>query len=487
MDGNQSVEDVGAQAGRGLRWSLLGNLVTRAGSFAMGLVLARLLAPDDFGTYAVALAATQIVMHIKDAGIQAATIQWRGRMEDMAPTATVLSFVFAIGLYGIFWVFAPTFAGMAGNEDATSIVRLLTSIILIEAFTAVRSAALLRRFQQDRLTIAIMIGFVANAAVAITLALNGAGAYSFAWGQVCASVITGILIFFWGWVPVRVGLDREIAKKLLRFGIPSAAGFGLEAVLMNSSYIVVGDVLGSVALGYYLLAFNISSWVPGIIGTALRYVSLPSFSRLAEDPAALSEGVRRSVPVMVAFVLPPALVMAVLAHPLVSFLYGAKWDYSAGVLRWLAVLMVVRMLISFLAVDILTGLGATKTTVWLNLTWAVVLLPALVVGANAGGIRGAAIAHAAIAAFVTFPIALWFLHRAGVRLKPALPGVVRPLTAGVVSGAVMLGLDWALSTSPDFVRLCAAAGGGLLVYLWIVVPGATVRKLVRKGQPDEVR
>ncbi|MGN9845709.1 oligosaccharide flippase family protein [Nonomuraea sp. H19] len=481
MEETQRVDEIGAQAGRGLRWSLLGNLVTRAGSFAMGLVLARVLAPDDFGTYAVALAATQIVMHIKDVGIQAATIHWRGRLEDMAPTATVLSFVVTTSVYGAFWLFAPVFARMSGNEEATGVVRLLTSIILIEAFTAVRSAALLRRFQQDKLTLAIMIGFVANASVAITLALTGAGAYSFAWGQVTASVITGVLIFFWGWVPIRIGLNREIAGKLLKFGIPSAVGFGLEAILVNSDYVVVGDVLGAEQLGYYLLAFNVSSWVPGIIGTALRYVSLPSFSRLAEDPAALSEGVRRSVPVMVAFVLPPALVMAILAHPLITFLYGERWDFSAGVLRWLAVLMVVRMLISYLAVDILTGLGATKTTVWLNLGWAVVLLPSLVAGAHIGGIRGAAIAHAVVAVFVAVPMALVILHRVGVRLAPSLPDLVRPAVGAVVAGAVMLGLERLTGSGPALVQLVVAGGAGTLVFVMIVVPNAVLKKLVRRS------
>ncbi|MEV0200511.1 oligosaccharide flippase family protein [Nonomuraea sp. NPDC050691] len=481
MDETQRVDEIGARAGRGLRWSILGNLVTRAGSFAMGLVLARVLAADDFGTYAVALAATQLVMHVKDVGIQAATVQWRGRLEDMAPTATVLSFVFATGLYGLFWGFAPVFARMAGNEDATGVVRLLTSIILIEAFTAVRSAALLRRFDQDKLTLAIMIGFVANAAVAITLALRGAGAYSFAWGQVAASVVTGVLIFVWGRVPVRLGLDREVAGRLLRFGIPSALGFGLEAVLMNADYVVVGNVLGAEQLGYYLLAFNVSSWVPGIIGTALRYVSLPSFSRLAEDPAALSEGVRRSVPVMVTFVLPPALVMAVLAHPLISFLYGERWDFSAGVLRWLAVLMVVRMLISFLAVDILTGLGATRTTVWLNLVWAAALLPALMAGAHLGGIRGAAVAHALVAAFVAFPFALFLLHRVGVRVRPALPALVRPAAAAVAAGALMLVLDGLTAGGPALVRLVVAGGAGLLLFVLVAVPGATMHKLARRS------
>ena len=102
-----AVRTIGRKAGRGLRWSLLGNVVMKAGSFVMSLVLARLLVPEDFGVYAVALAATQFVMTIKDVGIIAATVQWRGRLAEMAPTATALALVSATTLYAVFWVGAP--------------------------------------------------------------------------------------------------------------------------------------------------------------------------------------------------------------------------------------------------------------------------------------------------------------------------------------------------------------------------------------------
>ena len=82
-----ATQSVGRQAARGLRWSFAGTLVTKIGSFAMGLVLARLLTPDDFGVYAVALAAMTFVMHVNDVGLIAATVQWRGKLEEMAPTA----------------------------------------------------------------------------------------------------------------------------------------------------------------------------------------------------------------------------------------------------------------------------------------------------------------------------------------------------------------------------------------------------------------
>ncbi|NRQ32522.1 oligosaccharide flippase family protein [Nonomuraea sp. NN258] len=476
---NDKVESIGRKAGRGLRWSLLGNTVTKAASFVMSLVLARLLGAEDFGVYAVALAATQFVMVVKDAGVMAAVIQWRGRLEEISATATVLAFGFATGLYAIFWVGAPYFCALAGSVHATGVVRLLTAVILVEAVTAVRSAALMRRFEHDKLAIANLAGFAVNATLAISLAAAGAGAYSFAGGQVAAAVVTGVIVLALAKVPFRIGWDRGVAGRLLRFGLPSAAGFGLEAVLMNSSFIVVGAVLGEVQLGYYLLAFNVSSWVPGLIGTALRYVSLPSFSRLAEDAASLTEGVRRSVPLLVSVVMPVALVMATLAHPLVAFLYEPRWDPAAGVLRFLAVLMVVRMIISFLAVDILISVGATKATIWLNLGWAAALLPALLVGAHLDGIRGAAIGNAAAAAFVALPLGVQLLRRQGVRLRPVLPGLVRPAVATAAAGVTMV-LFTGVFEGDALLELVVVGGTGLLVFTLLAVPGAVLKQLTRR-------
>ncbi|MEV0228355.1 oligosaccharide flippase family protein [Nonomuraea sp. NPDC050786] len=475
-DAEQQIGSLGKLAGRGLRWGLLGNLATKAGSFVMGLILARLLAPGDFGIYAVALAATAFVMSVKDLGIMVATIQWRGKLEEMAPTATVLSFLSAMALYAVFWVGAPAFAELAGTAQAAPVVRLLTSVIIVEGFTAVRAATLIRRFQQDRLTLAIGVGFAVNAVVAIALAAEGAGAFSFAFGQVAQSVVTGVIVFFAARLPVRLGVDRAIAGKLLKFGLPSAAGIGLESVLLNAGYIVVGDILGHVWLGYYLLAFNVSSWVPGLIGQAVRNVSIPGFSRLAEHTSeALSEGVRRAAPLLLTAILPFAVVMSVLAHPLVSFLYGGKWDEAAGVLRWLALVMVVRMLLS-LALDILSAQGDTRATVWMNLAYGAALIPALIAGTRLEGIRGAAVGQVAASLLVALPVAAYFLHRAGVRLGPVLPTLVRPLLAGLAAAGVTALVNRVVEGNA-LVQLVLAGGAGIVVYVLLAVP---LRQLWRK-------
>jgi PST family polysaccharide transporter len=475
-----STRALGRRASRGLRWSLPGLLAIRVGSLGLGLVLARLLTPADFGIYAIALAATDLMVHINDGGLVAATVQWRGRLDEMAPTATTLTVLFSTVVYGIFWFAAPSFAGLAGSPDAVPVVRLLTAVILIDGVVAVRVGTVLRDFQQDKVTKATVAGFVVNAVLAISLALHGAGPYSFAGGQIAGAAVTGALLFMSTKIPFRIGFDRAIAARLMRFGVPLAGSAGLEAILLNTDYVVVGRIIGATALGLYLIAFNISGWVQGIVGAAVRYVSIPSFSRLAEqDDGMLSLGVQRSVPLLVAAVMPLAMLMAVLAPSLVVFLYGDQWAPAAPVLRFLVVLTVVRLFTTFVA-DILVSAGATRTTFWLYLGWLIPLVPALIVGTRLDGIRGTAIAHAVVAVLVVGPLAVWTLHHSGVRLAPIGTALLRPLLAGGLATATCLVIAELTDTSP-FIQLASAGTASLLVYVAAVLPGAVLRRTGKRA------
>jgi PST family polysaccharide transporter len=484
----EAAQSIGRQAGRGLRWSVLGTMATKVGSFAMALVLARLLTPSDFGTFAIALAASTFVMHVNDVGLIAATVQWRGKLEDMAPTAATLAVIFSVLIYGAFFFAAPEFAGMARIPEATPVIRLLTVVILIDGVTAVRSAALMRTFRQDKLILANVAGFVVNAALAIGLAAGGAGAISFAAGQVAGALVTGVLVFGAARLPVRVGFDSAVARRLMRFGVPLAASLGVEALLMNADKVIVGRFMGATALGFYLLAFNVSSWVPGVIGTAVRYVSVAGFSRLSEeDSESLSTGVRRSVPLLVTALVPIAVLISVLAVPLVSVLYGRSWLPAAPVLQYLMVLTVVRMLTSF-ALDILMGAGATRWTLWVNLGWALALVPALWWGTNLDGIRGAAISHAIVGLVVALPLAMLALHNSGVRLAPIAPALVRPLLGGVAATVVSLLLARLVGPQP-FVQLAVAGCAGLLAYMVTALSRDQLRQwsaVLRRGRPHAV-
>jgi len=474
--------EIGQKAAAGLRWGLLGTVVAKAGSFMLGLVLARLLAPKEFGIFALAYAASQFLLHVNDVGIFAATVQWRGKLEDMAPTATIMAFLFSVVIYAGFWFATPFYTSGAGSPEATSVVRLLTVIILIDGVTAIRSATLVRTFRQDKLTAANVAGFGAQAIVSIILAVGGAGAFSFAWGQLACNTVVAVLVLWFTRMPMRFEFDRAVALHLLKFGAPLAVSLGIEAILVNADKTIVAGAVGATQLGYYALAFNMSSWVPGLIGVPIRYVSLPSFSRLAEESdEALSDGVQRSIPVVFAAVLPATVVMVILSTSMVTFLYGGKWAPAAAAVAIMSLVTIVRMLYP-LAFDILTALGATKSTVLLNFGWCVVLIPALIVGAHYYGIKGAAIAQAAVGLGVAMPLAGLMLHRAGIRLGPMLPRLVRPLVGGVAAALVMLPLAY-LTRSVSVVQLVVAGGAGLIVYVLVVVPRAEFGKLADRLRP----
>ncbi len=483
--GEAVTESIGRQAGRGLRWSLIGTLVMKAGSFVMGLILARLLSPADFGTFAIALAATSVLMRINDVGLIAATVQWRGRLEDMAPTATTMASLFGILIYGVFWVAAPAFSAAAGNPAAAGVVQLLTLTIVVDGLTAVRSGALMRNFEQGKLIVATTIGLVVNAAVSIPLAAGGAGAYSFAWGQLLGSVATGILVVVFARVPLRVGFDRAIAKRLMRFGIPLAASLGVEAIVLNVQFMIVGRIVGAAELGYFLLAFNVSSWAQTILGTAIRYVSVPGYARLSEhDDEALSVGVQRSMPLLVIVVAPIVALMAVLAVPLVALLYGSTWAPAAPVLAILMGLTFVRM-VTGLAMDVLMGAGATRGTLWFNVGWAVALIPTMWILTQVDGIRGAAVAQTGIGFIVAIPLSALALHRIRVDLKPIRPALVRPILAAVLAGAVAF-VAARFSGPYPIVQLIVAGTLGMLAYVPLGIPRDQLRQWlagIRRREP----
>ena len=122
----EHIDTIARKAGRGLTWTLVGTLITKMGSFALGLVMARLLTPADFGVFAVALAVTAFAITFNDAGIVAACVQWRGKLEDMAPTGASIALLSSVFVYGVLWLAAPAFATLAGVPEAVPVMRLLS-------------------------------------------------------------------------------------------------------------------------------------------------------------------------------------------------------------------------------------------------------------------------------------------------------------------------------------------------------------------------
>ena len=451
-------------------------LVGRAGSAFMGIVLARLLAPEDFGVYAVALVVLNAVLSINELGVSLAIIRWPGDVGRIAPTVATIALSSSLLLYAACFIAAPVTANALGAPQASGVLRLLVLGVVVDALTAVPAALMTREFQQGRRLVVDTIGFVAVFAVSLTLALSGAGAWSLAWGMLAGSIVNGVAILLWAPARYRFGWRVDAARELLAFGLPLAAASLLVFGTLNVDYIVVGRELGPIELGLYLLAFNLSSWPVTLFSSPVRRVALAAFSRLAEEPDAARRGFTRAVVMLFTAAAPACLLLFIFAEPLIKYVYGTKWSASAGPLPFLAVLALTRVLAE-LGYDFLVALGRSRATMVVQAVWFCALLVALQVGVRLGGITGVAVAHAVVAVGVVIPVYALLVSRSGVVLGDMARQLRRP-----VLGLALAGLGGAVVLTAIPHPFLELAVGGIVVvvaYVGVVHP---MRRLLYSPQ-----
>ena len=320
------------------------------------------------------------------------------------------------------------------------------------------AALLTRNFQQGRRLVADLSGFVVSTGVTIALAVAGQGAWSLAIGYLAGNIATTVVVWVMAPDRPRPGWDATLVPELLSFGLPLAGASRLGCAALPAGTGRGGAELGALALGFYTLAFNLSSWPVSVFSLAVRRVALAAFARIADDRQALADGVARSVALLLAVTLPVCTMLALLAEPLIKVVYGDKWAPAAQVLQWLAVLGAARVMAE-LGYDLLVALARSRAVLWIQGVWLLLLVPGVIAGARLDGVRGAAAAQALVACAVVLPAFVFAVHRAGIPPSAALRHVGRPLLATAVLIGVVLGLGRFLDGDLTSLLVLGTAGG----------------------------
>jgi PST family polysaccharide transporter len=422
------------QAGRALVWSLINTGVGRLGTLAIGIVLARLLGPAEFGTYAVAFVALMAMLSFNELGVSLAIVRWQRDPAEIAPTVNTLSVTASVLVTVAAVLAAPSFASAMGDESATRCVQLLSLCVLLNGVVATPAALLQRAFRQDQRTAVDQVNTWLGAGVSVALAIAGVGAMSLVVGRLVGAAVSGVLLLRLSPLPYRFALDRRFVRPLLAFGLPLAGSSVVVFLVGFLDQLVVGHALGAVLLGYYVLAYNLSSWPVSMFSQPLRSVAPALFARLQHDPVQMRGDFLRVLRLLCVVALPACAVLAVSAPELVRFVYGAEWAPAADILRILAVLAALRILFE-LVYDFLVVLGRSQAILLTQVVCVVVLVPALWWSTDRWGTEGAAAALLVVAAVVTVPLYLVQLHQAGLGgggvLVASLPGVLLAILAAV--------------------------------------------------------
>lgn len=462
------LPSLSARVRRGAFWIALSTLVLRLSTIVVTAIVAHILAPRDFGVFTVALTAYTIVSNFGELGIASCLVRADFDINVMGPTMVTVSLLSGTLFAGGTALFASRIALALGSADGTGAVRVMALAIFINSVFAVPGAQLTRDFKQDKLFLANAISLVPSTTLLIILAKTGGGAMAFAWSRVAAQLSMGCVMFASAPKRYRPGFSRSSISLLLRFGLPLAGANLINYVLLNVDYAFVGHLLGAIALGLYVLAFNLAS-APGLLlGTVINGIAMPAFSRVKHDLDLLGNAMASALRAVSLILMPMCSLMMALARPLVLTLYGAKWAASAEVLSILSFYGAISV-ICVLFANMMTSLGRAKSTLLIQLLWLGALIPAMAVGVHENGIVGAAMAHIAVIGPLVLPCYLVIMRRAtGVRLTILAKTVFPPLL--VASAAALAASATASRFVNPILQLVSGLSVGGLIYGAVMAP-----------------
>jgi O-antigen/teichoic acid export membrane protein len=463
---------LGGRAARALGWNFTSNALGRLGTLGIGVMLARMLGPHAFGTYAVAWVALLAILSINDLSLDLAIVRWPGDPAEIAPTIMTMSLVSSLVVYAGCFVGAPAYASGMGTPAAAGVVRVLALTVVLDGVVATPVALLDRHFRQDRRMIADQVNQWLGAFVSIGLAWAGMGAMSLAIGRISGALAAAVLYIAFSPQPLRFGFDRTRAGALLRYCTPLAGSTIVVFAVTNLDQFVVGRMLGATTLGFYVLASNLAAWPVTIFSRPVRSVAPAAFARLQHDPTAMRAGFLSAATLLGAVTLPVCLSIGGSAAPLIGFVYGARWLPAAHVLIWLALLAALTIFFE-LVYDYLVVLARTRIVFTVQFVWLLALIPALIAGGRAGGMAGVGAAEAGVAACVILP---WYLHelrRVGIRGRALGRRLAFPLAGAAVAGLAAI---VAAKVAPNY--LTALAVSGVVVLAIVGLLAARVRALL---------
>lgn len=398
------------------------------------LVLARLLAPEDFGLMAIAILGVEMLLTFSEFGMVPSLVQQPQPSVRQYHCAWTLGLTRALGVAGILYVVAPAIAALYAEPRAIPLLRVMAFRPLLEAAASIRVAELVRELQFRSLAVLHLSDAVVNAALSIALAPI-AGVWALP-----AGILAGkgtYLVFSYILAPCapRLAFDRVVAAPLLQFGRWVFAVAIISFVGRSIVQAVISRTLGVGALGVYSLAARLAFLPSEFTSELVGAVAFPLYVKVRGNVEQATRVFRSLTLGLAAVLLPGSVLLIALAPSLVTFVLGPRWEGSAPVIQVLVAGGLVGLMSDVLA-PMFQGFGQPRRQVATEVVQSLVLIGAVWPLAGAAGLVGAAAAWVP-AGLAAQGLGMLYAHQI---LRQPFAGLTTPLVAltgiGLAGGAV---------------------------------------------------
>ena len=339
-------ESLKKRVAKSASWVLALRFVNRGFGFVRTIILARLLAPSDFGLLGLAMLAITMLETFSQTGFQAALIQKKKDTELYLNTAWTVSGIRAIVLFVILFTTAPAIANFFNSPDAVWIVRIIALSTVLTGFKNIGVIYFQKELQFKKVFFYEFSATLLDLCSAISLALILRNVWALVWAGLAGHLARFILSYVVH--PYRPKLKFEKSKFLELFGFGKwmfASGIILFLATQGDD-VIVGKILGITALGYYQMAYTFSNLPATEITQAISRIALPAYSKLQDDLAKLKQAYLKVLQVIALISTPLAGGIVVLAPEFTEIFLGSKWMPAVPAMRVLALAGLFRSIIS---------------------------------------------------------------------------------------------------------------------------------------------
>lgn len=318
-------------------WSFLEAVGLRGVQFVVGIILARLLLPAQFGLIGMLMVFMAVAQSFLDSGFGAALIQKQDVTEE--DTSSIFYFNLLVGIIaaGGLCLIAPGVAAFYEQPILTPLLRVMSLVLVINAFSLVQSVLLTKEIDFKTQTKVSLIASLMSGVIGIVMAYRGYGVWSLAVQQISSAAFrTALLWVLSPWRPAWLFSLRSL-RGMFRFGSKLLCSGLLNTVFDNIYLIVIGKLFSPADLGFFTRADSLQKLPSTTLSGVVARVTFPIFATIQDDPERMKRGMKKALSMMVLVNFPMMIGLAVVAKPLVLVLLTEKWAPCIPYLQLLCV------------------------------------------------------------------------------------------------------------------------------------------------------
>lgn len=311
---------------KSVKWTAIEKISVQGIQFLLGLIMARLLTPEDYGTVGMLAIFIAVSQTFIDSGFSSALIRKNDRTEEDFCTVFYFNIVIAIGCYALLFIASPWIADFFHIPLLSPILRVQSVALVLNSLMGVQVAKLTIDLNFKALAKRTVYASLISGVIGVMLAYAGWGVWALVAQTIVSSLIN--LVFIWiycRWYP-RLGFSKKSFHELWNFGSKLLASGLLHTVYSNLTPLIIGRYFSSKDLGVYSRGTHLAQYPAQMTNDVLGKVTFPILAKIQDDDEHLIHVYRKYICVSSMAIFFGCVLLAAIAKPLVLFLLTEKWE-----------------------------------------------------------------------------------------------------------------------------------------------------------------